>query len=217
MTEKLKAYKIAETYIRIKIPATKNNKERLISILAKEAEIYSKEFFKGKIKYRIVVEEGSLKGKITIYGAIIVLIEGVSNYGSFRQGLQQIISDSQHFSENVIEHTKQNDNSYRINTERTERRLGLPGRLKRTLDRINYLEQHIDDLPLNQVRRELTELKQDLSNIINSLDTQERNSLEQFLPNDLRNSLPAPNERGTQEMINRYAIKEEEIRLTEDE
>lgn len=144
-------------------------------------------------------------------------MRGVSNYGSFRQGLQQIISDSQHFSENVIEHTKQNDNSYRINTERTERRLGLPGRLKRTLDRITYLEQHIDDLPHNQVRRELTELKQDLSNIINSLDMQERNSLEQFLPNDLRNSLPAPNDRGTQEMINRYAIKEEEIRLTEDE
>ncbi len=208
---RMKTYKVAETYIRFKIEPTKANKEKLIQTLNKEAELYSKEFLKGQIKIIIVVEEGSLKGWVKVYGTTFLL--GVATYGGFRDGLDRLISDSQNFSSAVIEHTQQDDNSYRTNFERAERRLGLPGRLKRTLDRINHLEENLDNIPQREIRSELNNLKQDLSNILNALEEQEQATLLQTLSPDLRNSLPEPDDRGVQQIINRYGIKDEEIRL----
>lgn len=210
---KVEKYKIAEAYIKLNLEYNSINKEKLELQLKKVIEKGLLEFkYKEGISYIIVTEKGSLKNKIIIYGTLI--IQGVANYGSIRQGLNQLWTDSKWISEQVITIAINDDNDINDQTIiRTEKRTGLIGRLKRTISKIENLQGNLDNIGNNQVQAELSQLRQDLSNILEMLTTQERNAVTHLLPNDIIENLPNSVPSGVLNMYNRYALKPEDLEI----
>lgn len=211
LSSKLEKYKVAEAYIKLKLQYNEANKVKIKKALLKATEIEMSEFkYNDGLIYVVVIEKGSIKAKVIIYGAIVV--QGIANYGSIRQGIDQIWQDAKQASEYVITLAKQNDNQINDNTiERTEKRTGLIGRIKRILDRIDYLERNIDAIGHNQVRHELAKLRQDITNILELLNEQDKQVIMETLSPDTRDNLPNPTEKGMKHLYNQYALKPDDI------
>ena len=209
-SKKFNNFKIHETYFHIKVDYNQRNSLEIKSILENIYKIHSFEtrYFGKSKKYIISVEEGSIKGKITLFGTLVLL--GISNYGSFRQGVNQIISDSKWLSEQIINRAQQNQIMEPNNIYRTEKRHGLIGRLKRTLKKIERLSNNIDDLHNNEIRRELNKLYQNLANILELLPNEDRELILNDLSLDQQNNLPDPDPEGLKFIYDRYALKSEE-------
>jgi hypothetical protein len=101
-SDKIIKYKISETYIKLKIDYNSDKKQTIRGTLKQVAEKQIADFkYKDGLIVVIEIEKGSLKTKVVIYGTII--IQGIANYGSIRQGINQIYDDVKTISERVIE------------------------------------------------------------------------------------------------------------------
>jgi hypothetical protein len=204
--DSLRKYKVAETYIKLDIIYSDVNNAKLYEILSLAVQKQLIDFrYNKEIIYEIEFEKGSTKARIAFFAALNTLIF----YGELRESLATAYNDVKWLSERVIESAKQEDNFIDDNILRTEKRTGLTGRLKRTLDRINYLQNNINNLGNNQIQVELNKLYQDLSNIIHLLELAERATFLNALPNEVRNNLPQPNE-DINHLYNLYALKPED-------
>lgn len=214
-SDKIIKYKISETYIKLKLDYDSDKKQSIRRTLKQVAEKQIVDFkYKDGLVVVIEIEKGSLKTKVVIYGTII--IQGIANYGSIRQGINQIYDDVKMVSERVIEIARQDDNDIDNNVIRTEKRTGLIGRLKRTLDRIDYLQTNLNNIGNNQVQEELNSLRQDLANIIELLSQEERQAILNSLPPGIGNNLPQPEDKGMKHIYNLYALKPEDIEENEE-
>ncbi len=207
-------YKVAETYFKLDVSFNKENNEKLEKIINSvvEKEIlklkYLSEFqYSEEIIYEIEFEEGSTKIRVLFFATIV---NGLIFYGSLRQGLSQVYSDIKWLSENVITDARQQDEIIGNNVIRTEKRTGLIGRLKRILDRIEYLQNNLNVIGNNQAQVELTNLYQELADIIQVLDLQERQTFVNNLPAEISGNLPEPNEKRVIHFYNLYGLKPKE-------
>ncbi|RYE13411.1 MAG: hypothetical protein EOP45_21240, partial [Sphingobacteriaceae bacterium] len=215
MESKILKIKLAETYIKVK---QKYNEEDVISIRnslvrATEEELilrrriqrinnFLKEnsakgntrenlenIYESSITCIVNIEEGSIKGKVTFYGSFLFLFyNAIGSYGDFRSGLSQLKEDVTDVSEFVINRTTSNNSIVASSLERTERRTGLVGRLLRTLDRIDSLQNQLHGLSNDQIEEELARLRQDLANIIELLPQNERTAILSALPPSTKNN-----------------------------
>jgi len=209
ISNKPELIKIGETYIKFDFEYSESSKNLIkgayqsqISHLFKELFAY-KEFFKISIEY----DKGSLKTKIIIWGIVMNLYLGIGNYGSFRAGIREIIKDMRSFSSFVIDRFENDPNIDPNSIIRTEKRTSLPGRIQDVYNRINRLERKIDNLTNNQIQVELNSIKQEIANLLFLLSDEIRQDFLSELPNNFTENLPAPDERRTQYLINRYGIK----------
>jgi hypothetical protein len=179
---------IAETYIHI-VDVPKNlTKEVAYIYLENNINKWAEETFKNKVNVKIAIEDGSLKLKVLIGGMAIV--QFISNYGSFRSGINHIVDDAHKFSSMVIEHFKEDKNIPNEAIMRAERRLGVPGKIQRfykLMDKIN------SDIYSHDKREELLgNLKEEFTSIIELLEVEDdRNSFRAEIPENIRVELPA--------------------------
>lgn len=175
---------VAETYIHIKLPA-RNQEEFILNskrALKKYARQSARRNFKKDVYIEISLEDGSIiaKIKVGIKGLIIFTIA----YGGVRTGIDYYVKDARAFSEYVIENYEDEVNIQEKDVIRLERRLGLPGKIKRYFKEMDKLDS--DDLNDNQKRELLSKLKKDLVVILKSIDSQqERQILVNSLPNEV--------------------------------
>lgn len=208
-TDKIGKYKISETYIKLNIEYDSDKKEKIVRTLRSTTEkIVSDYKYNDGLVLVIELEKGSLKVKIAVYGTIIIQL--IAEYETIRQGLTQVCNDVKWISERVIENARANSYEIDRNIIRTEKRTGLIGRLKRTIDKIENLQRSLTDQSNRQTLIGLNSLKQDLSNIIELLSEQERQAILNSLNDDVKNNLPRPEEKGMQHIYNLYALKPEE-------
>lgn len=132
--------KLAETYIHLKIDASEKFKRGSEDYLYNLARSASAEIFKQDTEIYIRFEDGSWKTWIMVAGAIYI---GIGQYGSFRSGTEYITKDARKFSNIIIERFV---NEKKIDQDmifRTERRLGVPGKIRRLFKRIDNLGEKI--------------------------------------------------------------------------
>jgi hypothetical protein len=215
-SDQILKYKISETYIKLKIDYNSDKKQTIRRTLKQVAEKQIADFkYKDGLIVVIEIEKGSLKTKVVIYGTVI--IQGIANYGSIRQGINQKYDDVKTVSERVIQSARQDDIDIDNNVIRTEKRTGLIGRLKRTLDRIEYLQTNLNNLGNNKVQEELISLRQDLANIIELLNQEERLAILNSLPTEIGINLPEPQDKGMKHIYNLYALKPKDIEENDDQ
>ena len=218
LQEKPEYYAIGETYLKLDFEFSESNKILLKEIYSKKLKGISKEFFKSsEIKVSIEFDKGSLKTKIRVWGLVATIYIGIGQYGSFRQGVREIIQDIHGLSEYVIQAI---ENEQPIGPEhiiRIEKRTGLSGRINNIYNRIDRLERKLNDLSQNEIRDELNSIKQEISNITSILPDDIQQQLLDELPDNYRNNLPAPNNRRVNYLISRYALKpNEEVEFIEE-
>lgn len=212
MNKEAKLYNLGETYIKFDFEYSDLSKSRIKNAYLEQVGLLLPEFpnAKERLKVSIKCDNGSTKTRIIIWGTAVSLYVGIGNYGDFRSGIREIISDVKSFSTYVIDHIVGDPNINRNNIINTQRRTGMPGRINQLYEDVDRLEQNINDLSSSQIKAELQEIKREISNISVVLSQQDRISFLQSFDSNYTHNLPQPDDRKTTYLLNRYALKPED-------
>jgi len=167
---------IASTYIHLKdVPHELTLKQALL-YFEKTARHWAKEQFDSDLSIDVLVEEGSLVGRIVLGGVTIYGL--IAGYGSFRSGIDHIVSDGRAFSSHVIYQFEQDYNIPGDAVVKTERRLGVPGKIQRFFKHLDQLNSI--DLSHNERESEIEKLHEEFLKIIELLsDDRDRTIFQQ--------------------------------------
>ncbi len=214
----MKKHEISQTYIKIKVQPNTLLLNNLKKHFLYQGKIYSKEylkreFFKGKFYFKVEFVDGSLIGKLKLFGNLSIV--AISAYGGLRSGIDYIVNDSKSFSNHVIESLKTNDIVDPQLIERVEKRLGIPGKIKRLFTTIDYFNRERGNITINQQQDLLNKINKSIINLIILLDEPARQVIIDevndsgfpFTPNNFERNLH----------YDRYAIKEENELIDEDD
>lgn len=112
-------------------------------------------------------------------------------YRGFRQGIDYLVKDARTFSENLASSTLSEAVTSKYEVHRLERRLGIPGRLKRLLVNLDELDfdaktsgARQSDALVREIRREIARILEDAS------DPEDRDLIIRQLPTPLRPLTP---------------------------
>lgn len=180
---------IAETYIHIKDVPNGLSKEEVQQYLEQHAFQWAEQSFKQSVIVKIRIEEGSIK--IWVFVGVPLLYHLVSGYGSFRSGIDAIVSDSKAFSNYVIKRFGEDEGVPDMAVFRAECRLGVPGKIQRFLKLLDKLNS--PDIGHRERQVELQKLRAEFIEILELLeDDQDRELFIKQLPEDILHHPIAP-------------------------
>lgn len=177
---KIYAKGLGGPYIHINRPLTKNNYYSFKEIIQKSLNIELENWNKYDVTVHVDITDGSIKIKVVL-GAGLALFNIVGVYGSYRSGIDYIVDDIRNISSSVIEHVIADENIDQEEIIYKARRLGIPGKIQRYLQKIDRL----DDTDVNHDQRSIlvSELKDELNDILTVLEHDEdRNQLIEETP-----------------------------------
>ena len=111
-------------------------KEHLIKFARTRTDFY----LYPNAEIEVEFKEGSLKAHITVYGTLLVLIEGISSYPDFREGISLLHSDSKRFAEYVISETQYKAGSKHQDVIRLEARTGVIGSVHKVINQLENIK-----------------------------------------------------------------------------
>lgn len=178
--------RIAETYIHLRVQASYEEMSVVKRYFEVNGALLSKEIFGGRLEIEVKLEEASLKVWVTIAGLVYGIIAG---YGSFRTGIDYTIKDSRAFSERLSSSFVKDALIPKEKVYRIERRLGVPGKISRLLDRLKRLETRSKNTAIN---KEIEYIQKEIINILKRLDNeQDRKLFIKNLPDYAKERLPS--------------------------
>lgn len=130
-------------------------KAQLESFLGVRAEF----FLYKEVGTDVELKEGSLKIYLTILGT---LYAGISQYPSFRQGVEMLAVDSKRVSEYAISESLFLTKSRHDCVLRTEARTGVCGTLKKIADEIDYIKRESGKADPSRLIARMEALKKDI-------------------------------------------------------
>lgn len=163
---------ISGTYIHIKDLPNGLSVEKAQYYLKQHVHVWAEENFKHSVIVKVRVEEGSVKVWVLVGG--ITLFNFVGNYGSFRSGIDHIVSDAKTFSEYVIEQFKADERVPDEAVLRVEKRLGVPGKIQRFYKKLDKLQDENNNLDEQQLVRKL---QKEFIEILELLDNEQDREL----------------------------------------
>ena len=166
-------YELGQTYIRFDFKANEEFKIALERYLLHKGKKYANEFYHKELVYEefyfiVETEEGSLKSRLKIFGKIAV--GALIAYGGIRAGADYLIRDNRRITNLIVEDIANEPNINPNSIGRVERRLGVPGKLKRLYDDIQYLESNRENLTEQEQRDLINRISNRYDNLINELD-----------------------------------------------
>lgn len=164
---------IAETYIHIQDVPRGLSKNKAREYLELHVHAWAEDCFKNSVVVKIRTEEGSLKVWVLVGG--LAIFEFVANYGSFRTGIDHLVSDARVFSELVIDRFAADKHIPEDVLYRTERRLGVPGKIQRFLKSLDNLNS--PNMTRQQRDEETERLREEFLEIIELLDNDQDRDL----------------------------------------
>lgn len=174
---------VAEAYFHLKrvelTPLKLQELGDLTAVLAAEA---ARSLFPPESVIDIRLSEGSLKGWATVTAASMLGVYGfVADYKGFKEGIGEITSDAKRFGEAVIEGFTSKSDLKGAYVYRKERRTKTPGRIKRLIEKQEWLEEHKSQLPKHVVEDERLEIERLLQVILSDLEPAEQITLRGIL------------------------------------
>lgn len=198
---------IAETYIHILDVPRELSKDKVREYMERHVPAWAEERFKEFVVVKVRTEDGSLKVWVFVGG--LAIFHFVSNYGSFRTGIDHLVSDARAFSEFVIERFSEDKNIPEDVLYRTERRLGVPGKIQRFLESLDSLDS--PDISQRQRQEEAERLREEFIEIIELLDNeQDRRLFMHEVPPNISQQTNGPLPNPIRGVISLEAIRNEE-------
>lgn len=180
-TRKPRSKGISGTYIHIKDMPNGLSVEKAQHYLKQHVHIWAEENFKHAVIVKVRVEEGSVKAWVLVGG--ITLFNFVGNYGSFRSGIDHIVSDAKAFSEYVIEQFKADERVPDEAVLRAEKRLGVPGKIQRFYKKLDKLQEQNN---INEQQQLVRRLQKEFIEILELLDNErDRELFMEEIPNEV--------------------------------
>lgn len=178
--------KLAETYIRLRIQLTPEDRRRLRRKLQERSRLYADGLFGQTVDTAAYVEEGSVKVWVVAGG---LLVAAAGKYGDFRSGIDYAIKDARTFSERVLEDL-QFSGIEEQEVARFERRLGIPGKISQIMDRLELLESHGRDMSKEAYEEEVELIRKALLAVFRRINPRDADFVHDALPQSIRIALP---------------------------
>ena len=184
---------LAQTYIHLAVHPTEQQIAETTKYLQYLAALSAIDHFKQDVVLEFRIEEGSLKGWLTVVGGLYI---GLTNYGSLREGIDYAVKDSRDFSEWIVQKFKDEVVIPEASLYRTERRLGMPGRIQRLYSQIEEVERDLERGDDAAVSNDLQRLQDQIESIKVDLKDSGEDAIivkiESAIPTDIRSKLPSP-------------------------
>lgn len=174
---------VAEAYFHLKrVSLTPAKLEELGDLTATLAAEAANALYPPDSIIEVRLAEGSLKGwaSVTIAGMLSVY-SFVANYKGFKEGIGEMNADAKRFGDAVIEKFADKSDLPGAYVYRKERRTKTPGRIKRLIEKQEWLEEHKAQLPKHVVEDERLEIERLLQIILSDLEPAEQITLRGIL------------------------------------
>lgn len=184
---------LAQTYLHLRVAPSERQISETLEYVQYLGAVSAREHFGQEVELEIRLEQGSLKGWLTVAGGLYVAL---SNYGSLREGIDYAVKDSREFSAWIIEKFKGEVPMPPSALYRTERRLGLPGKIQRLYPLLEETSSLIGGRDKAEAQRRLKQVQDQLTSIAAELsdsgETQVLEQIEEMVPAPIRDRLPPP-------------------------
>lgn len=157
---------LAEAYIHLKpFNAPPFLLEEHVAIISKIARGAAEKYYKKDVEIEVWIEPGSLRIWVRVKGTIVTSALIIAGTASVINAVEPLIDAAVWFDNTVIDgyfgETAPPENS----TFRTERRTKIPGKINRTIERLEWLQENFDSLSPNEVNEELRRVQRALRSI----------------------------------------------------
>jgi hypothetical protein len=182
----LKLTKLAEAYFHLKdVNLSQDSLNSFGNFTSLVSAQVASGIFHPDSMIEVRLSEGSIKGWVTVTG--LVMTYGViADYKGFKESIVEIHSDAKKFGNYVTEEIFKSKDLKGSHIYRIERRTKTPGRIKRLIDRREWLDAHSNQLSIGQVQQENIEIERLLQQILVDIAPSERavirNALGEFVP-----------------------------------
>ncbi len=129
-------------------------------------------FLSDGLDITIEFEDGSIKARITVIGTLMLLLQGISSYKDFREGLQLLYSDSKWLSDAIISEVLFQTKAKHHDVIRVEARTGVIGSIYKVLNQLERIKSGANGTMLasdligkiDDVQDELAKLMENICN-----------------------------------------------------
>jgi hypothetical protein len=186
---------LAQTYIHLTVEASPQQISRTLEYIQYLGAVSAQDHFQQEVELDVRLEEGSLKGWLTVVGSLYLIL---SNYGSLREGIDYAVKDSKEFSAWVIDQFRSEVPIEPDDLYRTERRLGLPGRIQRLYPMLEGASVLVDRRKTTAALKRLEQVQGRISAVVAELKSADEQSVltqvENLVPESIRpwTQLPHP-------------------------
>lgn len=175
---------IAEVYLRIDIfEATEANVSRYGKRIEQFAYAAARETYRFDVAIEIYLEPGSLRGWATIVlaglGAVYVAYGAIATYPDFKQGLAELFDDAKEYGRFVVERVE--TEAEPLSPVYSQKRTKTPGRILRSLDRLERLEHNLKRLSPEEINQELNIVRRGLKLGLEDLPPLEADKIESVI------------------------------------
>jgi hypothetical protein len=214
---KEKVYEIGQTYIKLDFKADRGFKESFEKYLLYKGKeyssiVYNRELLIDGLYFQVELEDGSLIARLKIFGKMV--IGAFIAYGGARTTIDYLIKDSQAVTEYIARDISNEPTIGANSIVRVERRLGVPGKVKRLYNDIARLNRNRGNLTENEQQELIENIQRHYENLILELDQQEIQIIEQnLIQQQIPLPLPNQNQNGNFYFPIQYGIREDELGL----
>lgn len=174
---------LAQAYIHLRPYWASPQKIRALGRAAEKIAIEKAgEIYGPDVIVQIELEEGSLRTRITVLGAIALASYGaVANYKGFKESVIELCDDARDFAVDVCKPFVRKAGVSEEEVYRFERRLKTPGKLYRLNKHLERLQRSVSDLSANALNKELAKARAELRDIEGDLTQADAIQLEKAL------------------------------------
>ena len=100
------------------------------------------EFFLSEgLEINVEFEDGSIKARVTVIGTLMLLLQGISSYKDFREGLQLLYSDAKWLSDAIISESLYQTKAKHHDVIRVEARTGIIGSIHKVFNKLESIKR----------------------------------------------------------------------------
>ena len=100
------------------------------------------EFFLSEgLEINVEFEDGSIKARVTVIGTLMLLLQGISSYKDFREGLQLLYSDAKWLSDAIISESLYQTKAKHHDVIRVETRTGIIGSIHKVFNKLENIKR----------------------------------------------------------------------------
>ncbi|MCJ8213055.1 hypothetical protein [Aeromonas veronii] len=100
------------------------------------------EFFLSEgLEINVEFEDGSIKARVTVIGTLMLLLQGISSYKDFREGLQLLYSDAKWLSDAIISESLYQTKAKHHDVIRVEARTGIIGSIHTVFNKLESIKR----------------------------------------------------------------------------
>lgn len=161
---------LCETYVHIETyDLSKEAEQRIRDYLEAQIKFKSEYFFDTKIEWEIEVEEGSLTIRATVLGGLAAFLISTA---SFKGSVYTAVDSAKMFSESLMVDGIVAAKNKARTVDHKEARLGVPGRLKRLIARIEKLGYEIERLKEKAISAKAAEVRRETERLLEDIPEQ---------------------------------------------